>query len=412
MEVDFIPGRKKGLISAVIIDSERDYCEDIENFFLEKSSVISISGSFSEWDEGIGFARKNHATVLIVNSNYIEQLNMLSEQELSDIQILIAVENLGNLDSIQRKYPHYSIVYKYSPMMIYTQKILALSSIISKDANTAVVQSQATGATAKIVAFYSPKGGVGKTTIAYQTALHLGNKQQRVLLIDFATFGNIGLMSGLNQKQKGLSDILDFLNDGSKSIEDLKEMISTSVQQLEVSGAKIDVLYAASPIKMSALTVEGTDLFLEALSSLSYDAILVDTSSEISERNVSLLSQADDVCIISNLDITSCSAILSVLELMNSLNHKTQYRYLILNKFRSSAGFPVNQFESLLGLKTKVVIPDYGDQLQGFVNLGVQLLDKPFLKAHRYMKQVGQIILPVFSDKEQGKGKRLFKRGV
>ena len=66
---------------------------------------------------------------------------------------------------------------------------------------------------AKVIALSNQKGGVGKTTTAYNFGAELGKRGYRVLLVDFDSQGNLTRSSGIA---------------AGKNIDDIEETIATS----------------------------------------------------------------------------------------------------------------------------------------------------------------------------------------
>ena len=63
----------------------------------------------------------------------------------------------------------------------------------------------------RVITFFSPKGGVGRTTLAVNLAVAMASEHRhsRVALIDGSLqFGDVGVLLNLNPKNKSIADVL------------------------------------------------------------------------------------------------------------------------------------------------------------------------------------------------------------
>lgn len=273
-------------------------------------------------------------------------------------KVIIITENLRFLNETELIHKNIDILYKYTPMGIYTQKILSfIPKGRRKEIFTHINPSIKEQTERKIALFYSPKGGVGTTTIAINTAAQLALKGQKVLLIDFAVYGHISTMFDLPQTTKGLANIISFLEQGSSNIDKLKDAVQSTIETVSVRGSEMDILCAALPIKMSSLSLEETDTIMDAIIELDYDAIIIDTSTDLSERNISLMSTATDLLFVLTPDVAANWSMISSLDVVQKLNKPSQNRYLIINAFHDAIGFPIAEIETMLSMEVSALIP-------------------------------------------------------
>src|SRR5690242_13744873 len=73
----------------------------------------------------------------------------------------------------------------------------------------------ASGEPASVVAVFSPKGGVGRTTIAVNLAVAAAQDGKRVALVDSSfQFGDVGVLLNLNPRNKSIADLAGELQTG------------------------------------------------------------------------------------------------------------------------------------------------------------------------------------------------------
>lgn len=416
MDPNFIPGKDQQKLKIAIIDPNEIYMNDIKTYYKNNQDEYHIEVVFTtnQLEEFYNLLNTHEIDVVLINEHYTDEdetwLGQLMDKNIA--KIILITENLRYLSETELIHKNIDILYKYTPMGVYTQKILSfVPKGRRRDIFTQINPIVKEQAEKKIALFYSPKGGVGTTTIAVNTASQLSLKGKKVLLIDFAVYGHVSTIFDLPQSGKGLANIISVLEQGSANKEKLTEIMYNTIESVSIRGSELDILTAASPIKMSSLTLEETDTILNAILELNYDVIVIDTSTDLSERNISLMSAATDLLFILTPDVVAHWSMISALDVIQRLNKPVQNRYLIINGFHDAIGFPIQEIESLLSMEVSALIPYQYQQIQGYSNRGVLLTDRPLLKINKYYKSIAHLIEPIFSKKERAKNNGL-KRGV
>ena len=132
----------------------------------------------------------------------------------------------------------------------------------------------------KVVALLNQKGGVGKTTLAFNLAHALAEKGQKVLCIDMDPQANLSLLFGVDQPSHSIFHLL------VNSIRELKSL-HTPVLPTEVicKNNKVDLIPACQLLSGFELTVAGLNVprqlllkkFIEKNGLLGvYDSIVID----------------------------------------------------------------------------------------------------------------------------------------
>ncbi|MFZ4452909.1 AAA family ATPase [Salibacterium aidingense] len=318
-------------------------------------------------------------------------------------KIILVTKGLDPFRSrIPLKEPYVEMMYERTPMRIIAERMVTFESSTSPRLYTNVHPENEKRETGRNILFYSAKGGVGKTTVCLNTAAQLAQKGYNILVVDFATFGSIGLQLQLPRQDRGLSDIIGALEQPTIGTEELNQTIRSAVTSVDVHGHSMDILTAGSAMKMTSLDLKKTDAILEGIQDSSYDFILMDTSSDLTEKNIALMSFSTDIMFLTTTDLAANWALLAALDLVDTLNQPMQNRYLLLNHYQDALGFPVPELESILSMSISVVIPDKYEQIQGYANRGILIAEKSNLKLNRYYRQVAHLISPVFTAKELG----------
>jgi len=147
--------------------------------------------------------------------------------------------------------------------------------------------SSSAGASARVLAVTSGKGGVGKTNIAANLALCLAASRKRVLLWDAdISLGNLDLVMNI-QSRYNISHVVN----GYKQVEDIIQQGPRGLRVI-CGASGLDQLADISPHEQHRLLQ-----YLAGLQSQS-DVILVDTAAGISNSVVSFCLAADQVLVV------------------------------------------------------------------------------------------------------------------
>lgn len=191
----------------------------------------------------------------------------------------------------------------------------------------------------RIIAVFAPKGGVGKTTIAFNLAVAMGMNDQRTVLIDGSL--QFGDLRALLKVPVDAPSILDLPTDR------IAESDLADVLWRDPSG--IDILLAPPRIEMAEMvTSRDVDKILSLLRRV-YQAIIVDMSSVISDVNLSFLDASDTIVEIVTYDSTTIHNTISMADTFRSIGYPAaKVRYLV-NRADSSGGIDPEDLHRALG---------------------------------------------------------------
>ena len=235
------------------------------------------------------------------------------------------------------------------------------------------------GAPGRVVAVFSPKGGVGRTMISVNLAVAAQELGKRVALVDGSLqFGDVGVMLNLNPRNKSLADLVP-------------EMAAGDPESLEAAlvshGSGVHVLLAP-PTPETAELIPATylRLVLEKLRQ-SHDLVVVDTWPWFNEVTLGILDISDVILTVLTLEITNIKNIRLFLEVTKQLGYEEDRVRLVLNRADSSLGIRVADVEHSIGRKIEHSIVSDGRSVVYALNRGV-----PFVTSNREA-QVSQDIV-------------------
>ena len=175
---------------------------------------------------------------------------------------------------------------------------------------------------------FAPKGGVGKTTIAFNLAVALGQLEQRTVLIDGSL--QFGDLRSLLKVPVDAPSILDLPTDR------IAESDLGDVLWRDPSG--IDILLAPPRIEMAEmLTPRDVDKVLSLLRRV-YGAIVIDMSSYLNDINLAFLDASDTIIEIVTYDSTTIHNTVAIADTFRSIGYPaSKVRYLV-NRADSPGG--------------------------------------------------------------------------
>jgi pilus assembly protein CpaE len=193
----------------------------------------------------------------------------------------------------------------------------------------------------RVISVFSPKGGVGKTTIAFNLAVALGQLGLKTALIDGSL--QYGDLRALLKVPSDVPSILDLPTD--RVLEsDLRDVLWRDP-------AGVDILLAPPRVEMaemvSARDVEKTLSLLRRL----YEAIVIDTPTTLSEVTLAFLDASDIVLSIVTYDSTTIHNTIAVSEVFNSIGYAPEKLHYLVNRADSSGGLKRDELARALGRK-------------------------------------------------------------
>lgn len=178
---------------------------------------------------------------------------------------------------------------------------------------------------AKVITFFSPKGGSGKTSLAINTAYGIAKYlNKKVLLIDLdLQFGGIAFLLDLKTK-KTIADLAT--SDGMRSYDDIKSCLLSHKSGFSLLPAPL------KPEQSENIDSNHVRKIL-SLCKDQFDYILIDTHSLLQDISINALDLSDIIMLIMNPDMGHFAAIHNCLKVMDSLKYPKEKVHIVLNRF-------------------------------------------------------------------------------
>ena len=200
-------------------------------------------------------------------------------------------------------------------------------------------ETTSTVGASRVFSVFAPKGGVGKTTLAFNLAVSLGQLGQRTVLIDGSL--QFGDLRALLKVPVDAPSILDLPTDRVAE-SDLQDVLWR-----DPSG--IDILLAPPRVEMAEMiTARDIDKVLSLLRRV-YGAIVIDMSSALNDVNLFFLDASDTILEIVTYDSTTIHNTVAVADAFRMIGYSaSKVRYLV-NRADSSGGIDPADLERAIG---------------------------------------------------------------
>lgn len=211
-----------------------------------------------------------------------------------------------------------------------------LTTLIRKVGEERAVESARSGSL--IVSLFSPKGGVGRTTLAYNIAVALGG-EHRVCLIDGSL--QFSDLRGLLRVPAVAPSIVNLPTDR------IREQDLTEVMWRDPSG--IDILLAPPRVEMAEMvTTRDIEKVLSILRQI-YEFVIIDTRAALSDDVLVFLDSADLILQILTYDAMAIRGLAMSAETFTAIGYPSSKLATVLNRSDSSGGFSKADVEQALG---------------------------------------------------------------
>ncbi|CAN5599466.1 response regulator [soil metagenome] len=228
-------------------------------------------------------------------------------------------------------------------------------------------QASSPAATCRIYSVFAPKGGVGKTTLAFNLTVSIAQSSSlKVALVDGSL--QFADLRALLKVPREAPSILDLPTDR------VTDSDLTDVLWRDPSG--IDILLAPPRVEMAEMVTTRDVGKLLSLLRRVYNVVLIDTPPGLSEVVLAFLDASDGIIQIVTYDSTTLHNTRSVGETFRTIGYGDKVRYL-LNRADSAGGMDPRALEEILGRRPDFTVVSDGRLVVESNNQGI-----PFVLAN------------------------------
>jgi pilus assembly protein CpaE len=201
----------------------------------------------------------------------------------------------------------------------------------------------------RLVTVFSPKGGVGKTTLAVNLALALAQGGTRkVCVVDLdLSFGDVAITLQLFPART----IADAVH--------LESGLDFHVLEPLLTNYQDRLMALVAPVQPDAKDGIPASLVGRILHLLKahFDHVVVDTSPAFDEYVLQAFDETDDLLLVTTLDVPTLKNVKVAVETLDLLNFPKPQRHLVLNRADDKVGLTPDKVESTLGMTIAAAIP-------------------------------------------------------
>lgn len=261
--------------------------------------------------------------------------------------------------------------------------------------NTVAVLSHHMSTRSKVLAFISAKGGVGKTTVAVNTAAALAEQGKQVVLVDFdLQFGDASLFMNATPQR----NMLDLVQESNEIDPDVLD------RYLHTNGTGVQLLAAPSrPEQAEYISPAHVRVILQSLRK-KFEYVIVDTSPIANDVFFAVMETADDCYMVHTLNLAVLRNNRTLLDLFSELGYETDHVKHLLNRANAKNGLKIRDVNRILKSDILWEMDNDYQFVETSINEGTPFVVRD--KQHRLSKQIYALTARI----DETQGNRLSRR--
>jgi pilus assembly protein CpaE len=353
-----------GNIRVLIVDDLPETRENVRKL-LQFESDIEVIGQAGTGEEAVQMAKEHQPDIILMDINMPGIDGIGASQQITEsvpsVQIIImSVQSdpnylrrammAGARDFLTKPFGGDELVAAIRRVHEKRPSVSSTPARQSRQTNN-LPDEPMVAPEGNLIAVYSPKGGAGCTMVAINLAVALARRGRRTILVDGSLqFGDVSVMLNM----KAVTSIADLSDRGNELDQDLISSIS------QVHRSNLNVLLAPPRPEMADVVTEENIKQLLATLKESFDFIIVDTTSYLSEKTLAILDISDRIVLIAQQNLSSLKNVSRFFDLAESLEYETQKVWLVVNRAKSKQGKGISVHDVGKALKRPIygTIPD------------------------------------------------------
>lgn len=355
-------------IKVLVADNRRDTRELIKTY-LEKDRFIKVVGEAENGWQTLELTLQLKPDILLVyyNMNEVDGYE-ITEKVVSKLEhtIVIITSEKNDIDLVKKAMFHGAKEYIATPFvsetLINTIRLLYDKECVKNDSTKNNSQHTDINISSKVMSIFSTKGGVGKSTLAVNTALALYKKtKEKVAILDLdLQFGDVLLMVNKDPKDS----IVDFIEKSDEyTLENLK-LFMKDYDGISILPSPISPEYA------EYVSQEHVTQIIKLLKQ-EYKYVIIDNPNSFDEVTLTALDASDTILMVTNMDIVSIKNVKLGLKIMDSLGYTEDKVKLVINKANPKFGIKLKDLKTVFEKKVTQVINEDIKTVVTSINKGI-----------------------------------------
>jgi len=367
-----------GTIRVMIVDDIVDTRDQLEKllFFEKDIEVIAKAGTGRE---AIALDREQHPDVILMDINMPDMDGITATEAIlrqSPAAQVIMMSVQGETDYLRRAMLAGAREFLTKPISaddLYKSIRHVHKLAATRPRTTAAVAATGERSPAnlgRIIAVFSPKGGVGTSVVAANLAVTIRQQTgKKVALVDAnVVFGDLSVILNL----RSTKTIIDL----AQRVEELDRDLLFDVLVTHTSQVKV-LLAPPDPQRGELVSADHLRAILEALRQ-EFDYVVVDTPASFQDRTLAVLDMASRIVTLMTLEMHCIRNIKLFLEVADLLEYAREKVVLVLNKASNRTGIRAEEVEKNIQRKLVLQIGDAAQEVTFSINQGVPLvMSKP-----------------------------------
>lgn len=363
-------------IRVMIVDDIIDTRDQLEKLlFFEKD--IEVVAKASNGREAIALARQHRPQVILMDINMPDMDGIAATEAIltqdPTIQVII-MSVQGETDYIRRAMLAGAREFLIKPISAddlyrsirHVARLAATRPVVPVMGMSGQTASGPSGIDGEIFAVFSPKGGVGVSSIAANLAVAIRQQtNKKVALVDGnVLFGDLSVLLNL-RPDKTILDLASRIEGLDRDL--LNDVMATHPTQIRV------LLAPPDPQRGELVTADQIRTILEALRQ-EFRYVIVDTPASFQDRSLAALDLAQRVITLMTLEMHCIRNVKLFLEVADLLGYPADKVMLVLNKATNRTGIRAEDVEKHLQRKLALQIGDAAQEMTLAINQGTPLI--------------------------------------